>query len=65
MENRARFYLLLVVLIASIEVSIAFCPLCETQSDLPKRFNFVLSDGRTCKDIYIDLGQVGENDEIW
>jgi hypothetical protein len=40
------------------------CPLCETPADLPKRWNFRLQDGRTCRDVYLALGSLDANDSV-
>ena len=42
-------------------VAESVCPLCETPAHLPKRWNFAVGDGRTCKDVYLDLGSLTPN----
>lgn len=42
-------------------VAESVCPLCETPAHLPKRWNYRLADGRTCKDVYLDLGSLNPN----
>lgn len=40
----------------------SLCPLCETPAHLPKRWDFRVADGRTCKDLYLELGAMSEDD---
>ncbi len=41
----------------------SFCPLCETGADTPKRWDFRLQDGRTCKELFIELAGLSPDDD--
>lgn len=41
-----------------------FCPLCATQADLPARWDYRLSDGRTCRDVYLYLAGISPSNAM-
>lgn len=41
-----------------------FCPLCATQADLPARWDYRLSDGRTCREVYLYLAGISSSNSM-
>ena len=55
---------IVVTALSALAVTSALCPLCETPAHLPKRWEFRLEDGRTCRDVYLALGAISNpNDD--
>lgn len=56
---------LLFAAVLCLETTLAFCPLCENPGDVPKRFSYLVQDGRSCKDVYVGLAKINRGDPLW
>ena len=43
----------------------AICSLCGQVSQLPVRWDYVLSNGQTCQQVYVELAGYNVNDVQW
>mmetsp|Transcript_69813 Transcript_69813/g.202585 ORF Transcript_69813/g.202585 Transcript_69813/m.202585 type:complete len:295 (-) Transcript_69813:31-915(-) len=69
LHGSSRFPMVLLLILSTMvsmvqgQTSGSICPLCATPADLPTSWNDVVpGDGRTCRQIYLFLGEMSSND---
>lgn len=68
MKPTSSVRLILLLVVSStflVNQGMAYCTLCATARDLPKRWAYQFEDGRRCADIYAGLSEISSMDPQW